>query len=249
MPPDLPTLIKKFTKEVIRYNHTRPDIVAFARDYFSASVGGELEGFLEECEQHSLAGIAQTQTEAEKKSKLKFETGPTQQSKKALSMLRCVFNALDRDVDEALTLDELTKGIEGTPLGNVWLGILDRVVGDRLIEFEEFTSYFEPIPDDNVEAIRSAWLRNYFNKTHSPKVVDFLMKLYKKWDRDGNGTLALDELVESVRESPLSDDCISALLRSDVDQSGTISEEEFIAYMDDGIPDDKVDQMTQMFGL
>ncbi|CEO99868.1 RIIa domain-containing protein [Plasmodiophora brassicae] len=44
VPPELPHLLKAFTKEVIR--HHPPDIVSFSRDYFAALSKGEVDQFL-----------------------------------------------------------------------------------------------------------------------------------------------------------------------------------------------------------
>ncbi len=46
VPPALPSILKAFTKEIIRFNPS--DIPAFSRDYFAALAKGEVEQFLEE---------------------------------------------------------------------------------------------------------------------------------------------------------------------------------------------------------
>lgn len=46
VPPTLPSILKAFTKEVIRYNPT--DIPAFSRDYFTALTQNNVRAFLDE---------------------------------------------------------------------------------------------------------------------------------------------------------------------------------------------------------
>jgi hypothetical protein len=46
VPPALPSILKAYTKEVIRY--APADIPAFSRDYFAALARGDVEAFLEE---------------------------------------------------------------------------------------------------------------------------------------------------------------------------------------------------------
>jgi len=53
VPPELPGLLKAYTKEVIRYNPT--DLVAFSAEYFEAHVNGELQAFLDKWEQRKLS--------------------------------------------------------------------------------------------------------------------------------------------------------------------------------------------------
>lgn len=52
VPPALPGILKKYSKEVIRYNPK--DIILFSRDYFTALANGDLESFLAEYEEVSI---------------------------------------------------------------------------------------------------------------------------------------------------------------------------------------------------
>jgi len=259
VPPALPVLIKKFTKEVIRYSAQRPNIVEFAKDYFTATVNGELGAFLDDCETDALAAnsliVAQTNTVK--------QTPAVGQSKKATHMLRSVFNVLDRDLNDSLTLDELNKGIEGTPLGDMWCPFFEALVDPNdPIDFETFVGWWSPIPDRKIEKIRSEWLENYFNKKHNTLVVDFLTRLFYKWDTDRSGSIAIDEVVEAMKsttlfghdEDPAMNAAIrqknvSRIMRSDTNQDGTISIREFLAFMDDGIPDEAVPGLMKSLGL
>lgn len=46
VPPQLPAILKSFTKEVIRF--APEDIPAFGQQYFAALAKGEIDSFLEE---------------------------------------------------------------------------------------------------------------------------------------------------------------------------------------------------------
>jgi Ca2+-binding EF-hand superfamily protein len=251
VPPDLPTIIKSFTKECIRYNAQQPDIVNFAKDYFAAAVAGDLESFLGQCEAAALEAkdLPVPPLEAEA-SAPEAESPVLQQSENALKMLKSVFNILDKDLDDSLTLAELKAGIEGTSLEAAWSGVFDVVVGDeRKVDFDEFASFFAPIPESQLEGVRSMWLSNHFSQTSTDLVIETLTELFKKWDIDSSGAISIQELVVAVKDGPLPDDSIMQILRSDVNGDGSITLDEFLAYMAEGLNDEDMPEVREIFGL
>lgn len=249
VPSTLPPLIKQFTKEVIRYFGVRPNIVEFARDYFTASTNGELQAFLLMCESEALSSSAQVSQQAGPDRSQEKER--SMQSRGATAMLRSVFNVLDRDLNDALTLEELKSGIDGTPLGDMWNPIFEQLIGDaETVDFETFLDWWTPIPDDKIDDIREEWLVNHFSKKHSPAVVDLLTRLFTKWDTDRSGTMSIEEVVNAMKNTsvfgssadPVANAAIrkknvARVMRSDTNADGLISVQEFLAFMDDGIPE------------
>jgi len=61
VPAELPSILKAYTKEVIRYNPK--DIVAFSRDYFASLANKELDRFLAEHEKMKLQAEEQAARE------------------------------------------------------------------------------------------------------------------------------------------------------------------------------------------
>lgn len=222
VPPELPQLIKKFTKEIIRYNAIQPDIVRFAKDFFTASVAGDLDNFLAACEAETL--------------KLKHSSGQGQETidihPDALLMLQTVFNVLDTNLDAHISFDEIRRGIEGTPLGDNVLGYLSDIIGDKEITFQEFMGLFTNIHPDEVEDIRDQWLAKYYARVHTPAVVELYTTVFQVWDADNSGSISLQELVEAVKKADLDHpDIIPYLCSADVDNNGTISLQEFLCFM------------------
>merc|ERR1712228_204790 len=80
------------------------------------------------------------------------------QSPAAKEMLLEVFAKYDKNGDNALSVEELMKGIEGTGLTLKYMSGADKD-GDQKINREEWLQFFDPIPDKEVEEMR-AWLNN-----------------------------------------------------------------------------------------
>jgi Ca2+-binding EF-hand superfamily protein len=150
----------------------------------------------------------------------------------ALLMLQTVFNVLDTNLDGRVSFDEIRQGIEGTPLGDNVLGYLSDIIGDKQITFRDFLGLFTQIHPDEVEEIRDQWLAKYYARMHTPAVVELYTTVFRVWDTDNSGSISLQELIAAVTKAELDHpDIIPYLCSADVNNDGTISLKEFLAFM------------------
>jgi Ca2+-binding EF-hand superfamily protein len=157
-----------------------------------------------------------------------------QQSEKAKKMLLAVFKYYDRDNNGTLSMKELKHGIAQTGLTLEYMKAAD-IDGDKLVTKEEWVTFFDVIPDKEVQEIRD-WLLD----KQPPAAKEMLLEIYAKYDTNGDNSLSMDELRKGIEAIwGLSFDYMSG---ADKDGDQKVSKEEWLQFFDP-IPDKEVEDM------
>lgn len=229
VPTELPATIKKLTKEIIRYNSVWDDPVTFAREYFAAKNKGELEQFLEQCEEMMLTNQDQMNALREDVEAV----GGERQTDEAMQLLMLIFRVLDTDMDDCLSLAEIVEGLDGTPLGEVLLPHLPPVetYDGPLVDFAIFASWWPELTRDTLQVVHDLWLETRARKILTELGYDIFSAVFRLWDADGNGKLDIKEIVTAIEKARLPQEFTRLLLRADINGDGVITLEEFLVFL------------------
>ena len=157
------------------------------------------------------------------------------QSAKAQAVLMNIYSLWDKNNDEKLTVKEIKASIGETGLTVEYFKGGDKN-DDGVLSREEFSNFFDVIPDNQVVEVQK-WLLT----KQSDKAKDMLLRVFGSYDNNKDGVLSLEELFAGVKESGLSEDYIR---KADVDGDKQVTSTEFLQFFDP-IPDEQVAEMEE----
>lgn len=129
-----------------------------------------------------------------------------------LAGLKELFKSIDADSSGTITVEEMKKALNtwGHKINEVELQNLMAIAdvdGDGLIDYNEFVA----------------------STMHLSKLEkeELLQKAFKQLDKDGSGTISVDELADALRKFGIYDDAKELLASADANQDGMIDYAEF----------------------
>jgi len=150
-------------------------------------------------------------------------------------VLMNIYSLWDKNNDEKLTVKEIKASIGETGLTVEYFKGGDKN-DDGVLSREEFSNFFDVIPDNQVVEVQK-WLLT----KQSDKAKDMLLRVFGSYDNNKDGVLSLEELFAGVKESGLSEDYIR---NADVDGDKQVTSTEFLQFFDP-IPDEQVAEMEE----